>query len=52
MHETDVRNMPDTPTGHVAYGPERRAVQQSATVQLPGGNDFWHHRVEAKVAMV
>jgi protein gp37 len=45
MHEPDVRNMPDTPTGHVAYGPRRRAVQQSATVQLPGENDLFHAMV-------
>jgi len=40
-----VRDMPDTPTGLVAYGPGRRAVQQSATVQLPRENDLFHPRV-------
>jgi len=45
MHEPDVRDMPDTPTGLVAYGPGRRAVQQSATVQLPRENDLFHQQV-------
>jgi protein gp37 len=45
MREIDVRDMHDTPTGHVDHGPGPRAVQQSPTAWLPGENDLFHARV-------
>jgi protein gp37 len=45
IHEIDVRDMHDTPTGHVGHRPEPRAVQQSTTAWLPRQNDLFHARV-------
>jgi protein gp37 len=47
MREIDVRDMHDTPTGHVDHGPGPRAVQQSPTAWLPGENDLFHPKVPA-----
>jgi protein gp37 len=45
IHEIDVRDMRDTPTGHVGHRPGPRAVQQSTTAWLPRQNDLFHPKV-------
>jgi protein gp37 len=45
IHEIDVHDMRDTPTGHVGHRPEPRAVQQSPTAWLPEENDLFHPKV-------